>query len=269
MTEQLKNKVKQAINLIQTTCAGRGVVEVAYSGGKDSDVILNLVKESGIPYTAVYKNTTIDPVGTIKHAKDAGAIIIRPRKTFFDLLSTKGYPNRSRRFCCGELKEYKVLDTSILGIRASESNKRKNKYKEPTQCRIYKKDSKVYQIFPILYWTDEDVLNYIKDRNIQLHPLYYNSDGNIEIKRRLGCCGCPIMSRKKRVDFFKENPKFLRRWCVAAHDFYKNRTLNEYELMFAYLFFPSVKKFKESLYSHLFGKADAKKRLEEIFKVKL
>lgn len=54
----LDRKIEQAIKLIKTTCSGRGLVEVAYSGGKDSDVILELVKMSGITYKAIYKNTT-------------------------------------------------------------------------------------------------------------------------------------------------------------------------------------------------------------------
>jgi len=59
-SEVLKKKVKQAINLLQSIKTDEPI-EVAYSGGKDSDVILELAKMAGIKYRAIYKNTTIDP----------------------------------------------------------------------------------------------------------------------------------------------------------------------------------------------------------------
>ena len=55
-------------------------VEIAYSGGKDSDVILQLAKESGINYRAIYKQTTIDPPGTMEHVKTNGVEIRRPKE---------------------------------------------------------------------------------------------------------------------------------------------------------------------------------------------
>ena len=69
--EQLHKKIDRAVRLIQSAAFPDGSpVEVAYSGGKDSDVILELVRMSGINYRAIYKNTTIDPPGTIKHVEE-------------------------------------------------------------------------------------------------------------------------------------------------------------------------------------------------------
>lgn len=110
----LERKTAQAIKLIKTTCSGRGTVEVAYSGGKDSDVILELVKMSGIPYRAIYKNTTIDPPGTIAHCKSKGVEIIQPKIKMKDILAKSGIPNRKHRFCCSYLKEYKFMIVIIV-----------------------------------------------------------------------------------------------------------------------------------------------------------
>ena len=69
MTHELQKKVDRAVKLIQA--AGKVAeqhghpLEICYSGGKDSDVILELAKMAGIKYRAIYKNTTIDPPGTI------------------------------------------------------------------------------------------------------------------------------------------------------------------------------------------------------------
>lgn len=56
---KLDKKVDQAIRLLRAIPTDSGPIEVSYSGGKDSDVILELVRMAGIPYEAIYKNTTI------------------------------------------------------------------------------------------------------------------------------------------------------------------------------------------------------------------
>ena len=91
MREELQKKVERAIKLIQSASKiaaenGCPEIEVCYSSGKDSDVILELAKMSGVPYRAIYKNTTIDPSGTIKHAKENGVEIYRPVMSFLDII---------------------------------------------------------------------------------------------------------------------------------------------------------------------------------------
>lgn len=214
MKADLKKKVNSAIKLLQSISKANGnkPIELGYSGGKDSDVILELAKMSGIPYRAIYRNTTIDPPGTIKHVQDMGVEIVRPEKTFFHLVELKGFPSRFARFCCSELKEYKIEDVVILGIRKEESKKRSDNYKEPTQCRIYKKGEEVEQILPILDWSIKDVQDFIEDRKLKLAPMYYREDGTIDYTRRLGCIGCPLASTKQQIAEFKQYPKFLRQY---------------------------------------------------------
>lgn len=265
---KIEKKIKQAIKLIKTTCSGRGTVEVAYSGGKDSDVILELVKMSGIPYRAIYKNTTIDPPGTIAHCKSKGVEIVRPKKTMKDILSEKGIPNRKKRFCCSLLKEYKILDTCIIGVRASESRKRKERYKEPTQCRVFSSKEKTYQIMPILSWSDKDVEEFINLRGIQCHPLYYDNDGKFHVERRLGCSACVVMSRNKRKAFFKENPKWLKFYCKNASDFYRNKNKSVYDIMCSMLFYDTYRDYEFSQQS-MFGRYSPKEKLEEYFNIDL
>ncbi len=215
MTEQLQKKIDFAIKLIHSASKiakenGCPEIEVCYSGGKDSDVILELTKMAGVPYRAIYKNTGIDPNGTIRHAKDNNVEIMPPKKKFIDLLAYHGMPSRRNRYCCQHLKEYKILDYAILGIRRDESTKRAKRYKEPEQCREYSKKEKCRQYFPILDWTKEDVLDFIKERGIKLHPLYYKDNGDIDVERRCGCMGCPMASYKKRLEEFKKYPNMVK-----------------------------------------------------------
>ena len=68
----LLEKEKRAIKLLRTVAKTTdGEIELSYSGGKDSDVCLALAQMAGIPYRAIYNNTTIDPPGTIAHCKAA------------------------------------------------------------------------------------------------------------------------------------------------------------------------------------------------------
>lgn len=219
MTETLQRKVDFAIKLLQYIPTDSGAIEVSYSGGKDSDVILELAKMAGINYRAIYKNTTIDPPGTIAHCNSKGVEIMPPTINFFDLVKKKGCPTRRARFCCEVLKEYKVLDRAVQGIRRSESVKRKERYKEPEVCREYGSKSNAVRIYlPILEWTDKDVAEFIGEQGIKCHPLYYDEQGNFHVERRLGCIGCPLRSDNGLSDFLKY-PKFLKRLLVSSQAF--------------------------------------------------
>ena len=224
MREELEKKVQRAIKLIQSASKiaaenGCPEIEVAYSGGKDSDVILELTKMSGVPYRAIYKNTTIDPVGTIKHAWDMGAEIIRPKKSFFELVRQRGFPTMFVRFCCSELKEYKILDYAIIGVRREESTKRMKRYKEPEMCRVFSKNVKARHYMPILEWTSEDVAEFISERGIKCHPLYYDEDGVFHAERRCGCLACPLISPKLRIEQFKQHPNLVKAWIRAGEEY--------------------------------------------------
>ena len=274
MTEELQKKVDRAIRLLQSIPQD-GDIEVSYSSGKDSDVILELTKMAGIPYRAIYKNTTIDPPGTIAHTREMGAEVIHPHKTFFQLISEKGYPSRVSRWCCSVLKEYKVCDRAIQGIRRSESRKRAERYKEPEVCRVYSAKGIVKVYLPILEWTDQDVEEFIKERNIKCHPLYYRG-GQFDVKQRLGCMGCPLVSRKKRIQFFKENPKMLKAWIRAGQKRYtseayqngkaKVKFKDAFQAMGYQLYCDNIKEFEEKTYG-LFGKFDWKEFLQKEFNI--
>lgn len=281
MTDDLKKKVDFAIRLLQSIPQDSGPVEISYSGGKDSDVILELAKMAGIPYRAIYKNTTIDPPGTVKHAIDNGAEVLRPSMSFFDLIKKNGLPSRFARFCCSYLKEYKVLDRAVQGIRRSESVKRAEIYKEPTMCRFYGSKKVHVEVFmPILEWTDEDVVEFISERSIKCHPLYYDEQGNFHVERRLGCIGCPLASRKKRREQFMQYPKMLKLWIKNVQINLNNNPDtkswgycqgNAYNKLFYELFCGSRKECDNLLSGGMFPETaiDAKAFLEDYFKIDL
>ena len=210
MKTDYEKKIQFALKLLRSIPTDEGPVEVAYSTGKDSDVILQLAKEAGIPFRAIYKNTTIDCVGSVAHAKEMGVEIVRPKKSFFELIREKGTPTRWQRFCCGVLKEYKILDRVVLGVRRAESNARAKRYQEPELCRKYGKGQTARHYYPILEWTNEDVERFIKERGLKCHPHYYDKNGNFHVERRVGCIACPLMNEKSRIEVFRKYPKLLK-----------------------------------------------------------
>lgn len=275
--KELQKKIDQSIKLLKVACKDRQV-ELCYSGGKDSDVILNLAKEAEIDFVPIYKMTTIDPSGTIKHAKDNGCEIHRPEKTFFQLVREKGLPSMFHRFCCAYLKEYKIMDDAIVGVRRAESIKRAKRYKEPTQCRIYRKGEHVNQIFPILDWSNDDVKNYILDREIKCHPLYYDDKGEFRVERRLGCIGCPLKSNAR--DDFKKYPRLAKAYIdavrvfLAAKEGRYGKYRDEYTYFYSRYFCSTAEDYRNFLNqldgNNLFGeKVDVKKFLEGYFEIEL
>ena len=245
-------KIDFALNLLRSIPQEDGPIEVSYSGGKDSDVILELAKMAGIPFEAIYKQTTIDPPGTTAHAKAMGATIIRPKKSFLQIIEENSMPSRWSRFCCKYLKEYKVRERAIQGIRRSESTARAQRYKEPEDCRVYKTGEKVRIYFPILEWTDEDVARFINERGIKCHPLYYDDEGKFHPERRLGCLGCPMATDNGRGDFL-QYPKLLVQIIKAEQRYLDNHPdTNAYEF------------FKGSAYNAVFKRLFCKTKLDYI-----
>lgn len=275
----LDRKIEFAINLLKSIPTDDGPIEVCYSGGKDSDVILELAKMSGINYRAIYKNTTIDPRGTIQHVREMGVEVVQPKENFLNIIRRKGMPSRFNRFCCEILKEYAILPRAVLGIRRDESRKRAERYKEPEQCRVYSGGNKVRQYLPILEWTNDDVKEFIEQRKIKCVPVYYDKDGNFDVNRRLGCVGCPLASRKNRRADYLENPKMLLAQVKAMQDYWDKRVTagavsatmetcnrNAWVYFYATLFYDTIAEFKDKCTNLLFD-FDIEAYMKDYFKI--
>ena len=88
--------------------------------------------------------------------------------------------------------------------------------------------------------------------------------------------GCPLASRKKRIQFFKENPKWLKAWIRAGQKRYtseayqsgnaKHKFKDAFEAMGYLLFCDNIEQFKEKTYG-IFGDFDWKEFLQKEFKI--
>ena len=282
--DNLDKKVERAIKLLKAIPSDD--IEIAFSGGKDSSVILSLAKMAGIKFTAIYKNTTIDPSGNIAFCKSQGCEIRRPSKSFFQLIRERGFPTRRARFCCEVLKEYKIKDDCVIGVRKAESVARAKRYKEPQICRVYgnggnaKKDrSNVQrQYFPIIDWTNDDIKDFIEKYNVVVNPLYYNDKGYFDVNRRLGCMCCPLQSNRKLQIDFRNNPRMVKLYIKNGLIWWNKPREKEisskgkfgtiYDLFFHNVFCDSYNDYLNKKHG-LFGDLDCKKFLEDYFNIKL
>lgn len=190
---------------------------VAFSGGKDSCVILDLVKRAGVKYDAHYNVTTVDPkelVQFIYHQHHDDVIMEKPPMPMWKLAEKKGImPTRIARYCCSIYKENggKGRNVVVTGVRRAESSKRsKRKMVEPCSNR-----KGTQFLHPIIDWTTADVWEYIHQHNVPYCELYDRG------WKRIGCVGCPFASVQKRKQKLSQYPQIMKIWkhgCQAIID---------------------------------------------------
>lgn len=180
---------------------------LAYSGGKDSDVILHLAHRAGVRFSAHHNLTTADAPETVYHVRAHAEVAIeKPKLSMWALIRKKGQPpRRTSRYCCESQKERGGAGRFVvLGLRWQESGRR-TKRRLVEAC--YKDRTKRF-LSPIIDWTTADVWEYIHSNHISYNPLYD------EGFKRVGCVLCP-MSRDVARDLARF-PRICAAWERAV-----------------------------------------------------
>lgn len=201
------DKVEIAIERLKMFVPGEGYYG-AFSGGKDSVAIKELVTMAGIQCDWHYNWTTVDPPEVLRFIKKyhPDVEIHQPILTMWQLIVKKRMPpTRLVRYCCEHLKERGGAGRHVLtGIRGQESFKR-SKRQMVEHC--FKDESKIY-VNPILDWSENDVWEFIHKYHLSYCSLYD------EGFTRIGCIMCPMNSRRMEKDA-KRWPKYYQAYVRA------------------------------------------------------
>jgi len=231
-----------------------GEVYVSFSGGKDSTVLLNIVRSLYPKVPAVYVDTGLEYPEIRDFVKTFDNILwYKPKKTFKQVLEEYGYPVISKRVaryirdlqnqtdknqntvrlrltginqkgdfcpsmkipnkwvklkdapfkiserCCDIMKKEPfhryVKETGkkpMTGVMASESSMREKQWMKQG-CNAFDLNEPISM--PLSFWTEQDILQYIKDNDIPYASVYGNlteEDGKLRFdgEQRTGCMFC-------------------------------------------------------------------------------
>ena len=189
---------------------------VAESGGKDSACIDDLAARAGVKFDAHYSVSPIDPQETRDFLKQFYPHVKWDfyARGFWKQFLSEGPPMRMSRWCCGFIKEAGGTGrVKVMGMRRAESNARKDYQVYQPHCKLEHTD----WLLPIVDWTDDDVWQYIRERNLPVNPLY------AEGYKRLGCVLCPYESAKLTQRHIERFPKIAHNWRSAMDRYFDKR----------------------------------------------
>jgi len=205
----LEEKIKEAIQFIKDNEPPEGYL-VAFSGGKDSQVVYELVKLAGVKHQ-VYFSYAFEPpeVTSFIRSYYPEVRFIYAKMSMPKLIVHHGVPPLPQmRYCCGALKEY-VKGHVVTGVRALESLRRKN------HKRIYQKAKNDIKYNLILFWSDDDIWQFHQLFNLPHCSLYD------EGYKRIGCVACCMKSPKQRIQDLKRWKNFFKIYMNAFENMLK------------------------------------------------
>lgn len=144
----MKNKIEKSINVLKMAAEisqdfYKQPLIIAYSGGKDSDVMLDLALKANINIEVVYSTTTVEAPQTMKHISEVFENLkskgIKTGRTvplykgksinMFSLIEKKQIPpTRLMRYCCSVFKENTTPNRIVaVGVREAESTARRGR----------------------------------------------------------------------------------------------------------------------------------------------
>ena len=240
-----------------------GYIYISFSGGKDSTVLLHLVRELYPNVKATYIDTGLEYPEVKTFVKSFDNLdIVRPSMSFKEVLDTYGWvfpskdiamtiyyarqgskwaidrlsgidkngveskfrqrykkwqflvdaPFKISHRCCIIMKdlpaqkyERKLNLHPLVAIMAEESQRRQSSWIK-SGCNIFDSNRPISR--PMSFWTEQDVLRYIKDNNLKIPSVY----GEIKEKdnklvttgeQRTGCIFCPIGCHLHETSKFK------------------------------------------------------------------
>jgi cysteine desulfurase / selenocysteine lyase len=205
----LKNLERNAVRAIKQFIGKRPVINVSFSGGKDSTAVLLLAKKAGVK-DAFFIDTGIEFPETIDFIRLMGVEIIGGAGDFWGAVPKAGPPAKDNRWCCKLLKQNPLRIylaktgpcITLQGNRWYESWNRAglelafNNPLNPLQMNVS----------PIRNWRALEVFLYLWWQKAPENPLYRRG---IE---RIGCYPCPSMLESEFEGLKTLHPDLAARW---------------------------------------------------------
>ncbi|MEM3771969.1 MAG: phosphoadenosine phosphosulfate reductase family protein [Candidatus Micrarchaeia archaeon] len=197
-------RIGQAKSIIRLAREKFGKLAVAFSGGKDSLVVLHLVLQEDPEPLVVFNNTTIEFPETVVYVKrlekELGLKIniVHPEKPFFELVKEYGWASHGRRWCCGMVKDRPAenfIKKSGLNVEVTGITRYESRYRRCVKPLSIFTNSSLVRINPVYDWNDREIWDYIRSNGLPYNPLY-------DLKyQRIGCWCCPLngISHYKRL----------------------------------------------------------------------
>ena len=202
-----------------------------FSGGKDSQCLYHLVKLSGVKAKTHMNLTSVDPPEVIRFVKTQypDVELIKPKMSIYEMAKKKKMlPTRSFRWCCTEFKETSgVGKVTLIGIRKEESARRAKRQEISTNIKGKRTEESFDQwseheeqmvtcvggkdkilVSPIIYWTEQDVWEFLNANGIPHCSLYDQG------YTRIGCICCPMSQ-------YRQKAKEIKRWPHVRHNWIK------------------------------------------------
>jgi len=206
---------------------------VSFSGGKDSAVVLHLVRQLNLETDVIYLNTTIEYPETERYVRKLqrawgfNLIEVKPTRDFFDLCKELGPPSQYMRWCCKTTKfaplnrlieeKYDKTVLMVSGIRKNESHSR-SEYSRIQRNVIIPKQ---LLMFPILDWNSLLVWLYMLWKKIPINQAYLSG------RSRIGCWACPERRPKEFAKLKRTHPQLWERLKKMLTIYGKNNDITD------------------------------------------
>lgn len=225
---------------------------VAFSGGKDSQVILDLVSRVIAPehYKVIFQDTDMELPCThdiVRYTEEDYKYKFPKFKLYhatsdkhaIDLWKQYGPPSRTNRWCCSVMKtavfrrklkdiygtEKQIKAAVFEGVRADESSRRSGydrigenvKHQNLINCRA------------IFNWNNSEIYTYILSRKIVINPGYRYG------LTRIGCGVCPFASDWSEYVIRRIYPEISKKYVAVIENMGRNLGLSTPEKINEYI----------------------------------